>query len=37
MGEKSEPGGAQKDESSEAIPAKHNEQFPSQASTEKGY
>ncbi|XP_031408191.1 leukemia NUP98 fusion partner 1 [Meleagris gallopavo] len=37
MGEKSEPGRSQKDEHSEAIPAKHNEQFSSQASTEKGY
>ncbi|NXI66473.1 LNP1 protein, partial [Anseranas semipalmata] len=38
MGEKSEPGRAQKeDECSEAVPAKHNEHFPSQASIEKGY
>ncbi|NXC41568.1 LNP1 protein, partial [Penelope pileata] len=38
MGEKSESGRAQKDEGhSEAVPAKHNEQFPSQASTGKGY
>ncbi|XP_015732417.1 leukemia NUP98 fusion partner 1 [Coturnix japonica] len=37
MGEKSGPGRAQEEERSEAIPAKHKEQFPSQASTEKGY
>ncbi|XP_072183089.1 leukemia NUP98 fusion partner 1 [Excalfactoria chinensis] len=37
MGEKSEPGRAYEEECSEAIPAKHNEQFPSQTSTEKGY
>ncbi|NXX48010.1 LNP1 protein, partial [Tricholaema leucomelas] len=38
MGEKSEPRREQEeDEGSEVVPAKHNEQFPSQASTEKGY
>ncbi|NXW35872.1 LNP1 protein, partial [Phaetusa simplex] len=38
MGEKSEPSRAQKeDEGSEVVPAKLNEQFPSQASTEKSY
>ncbi|NXL84739.1 LNP1 protein, partial [Alectura lathami] len=38
MGEKSEPGRAQKeDERSEAVPAKHNKQFPSEAGIEKGY
>ncbi|KAM6319734.1 leukemia NUP98 fusion partner 1 [Podargus strigoides] len=36
--EKSEPRRAQKeDEGSEVVPAKHNERFPSQASTEKRY
>ncbi|NXN58270.1 LNP1 protein, partial [Rynchops niger] len=38
MGEKSEPRRAQKeDEGSEVVPEKLNEQFPSQASTEKSY
>lgn len=38
MGEKSEPRREQKeDEDSEVVPANHNEQFPSQASTEKSY
>ncbi|NXN13363.1 LNP1 protein, partial [Indicator maculatus] len=38
MGEKSEPRKEQEeDEGSEVVPAKHNEQFPTQASTEKGY
>lgn len=38
MGEKSERRREQEeDEGSEAGPAKHNNQFPSQASTEKGY
>ncbi|OXB61569.1 hypothetical protein ASZ78_010426, partial [Callipepla squamata] len=37
MEDKSEPGRAQKDERSEAMSAKHKEQFPSQGSTEKGY
>ncbi|XP_068016678.1 leukemia NUP98 fusion partner 1 [Melanerpes formicivorus] len=38
MGEKSEPRWEQEEvEGSEAVPAKHNEQFPTQASTEKGY
>ncbi|KAM4683520.1 leukemia NUP98 fusion partner 1 [Amazona ochrocephala] len=38
MGEKSEPRREQEeDEDSEDGPAKHNKQFPSQASTEKGY
>ncbi|NXG76239.1 LNP1 protein, partial [Baryphthengus martii] len=38
MGEKSEPRREQEqDEDSEAVPTKHSEQFPSQASTEKGY
>ncbi|XP_009889927.1 PREDICTED: leukemia NUP98 fusion partner 1 [Charadrius vociferus] len=38
MGEKSEPRREQKeDEDSEVVPAKHNEQFPSQASIEKSY
>ncbi|NXP77011.1 LNP1 protein, partial [Ramphastos sulfuratus] len=38
MGEKSEPRREQEeDEGSEVVPAKHNGQFPSQASTEKGY
>ncbi|XP_069641785.1 leukemia NUP98 fusion partner 1 isoform X1 [Haliaeetus albicilla] len=38
MGEKSEPRREQEeDEGSEVVPAKHNEQFPSQASIEKGY
>ncbi|NXG46683.1 LNP1 protein, partial [Psilopogon haemacephalus] len=38
MGEKSEPRREQEeDEGSEVVPAKHNERFPSQASTEKGY
>ncbi|NXF31805.1 LNP1 protein, partial [Nyctibius bracteatus] len=37
-GEKSEPRREQKeDEDSEVVPAKHNEQFPSQASIEKRY
>lgn len=36
MGEKSEPGREQKeDECSEDVPAKYNEQFPSQANIEK--
>ncbi|NXW62834.1 LNP1 protein, partial [Eurystomus gularis] len=38
MGEKSEPRKEQEeDESSEAVPAKHNKQFPPQASIEKEY
>lgn len=38
MGEKSEPRREQEeDEGSEVVPAKHSEQFPSQASIEKGY
>ncbi|XP_010151532.1 PREDICTED: leukemia NUP98 fusion partner 1 [Eurypyga helias] len=38
MGEKSEPRREQKeDEGSEVVPAKHNEQFPTQASIEKRY
>ncbi|XP_030333107.1 leukemia NUP98 fusion partner 1 [Strigops habroptila] len=38
MGEKSEPRRQQEeDEGSEAVPERHNKQFPSQASTEKGY
>ncbi|NWH66504.1 LNP1 protein, partial [Geococcyx californianus] len=38
MGEKSEPRRDQvEDKGSEVVPAKHNGQFPPQASTEKGY
>ncbi|NWU92692.1 LNP1 protein, partial [Upupa epops] len=38
MGDKSEPRKEQQeDEGSEAVPAKHNEQFPSQASAETAY
>ncbi|KFV38806.1 Leukemia NUP98 fusion partner 1, partial [Tyto alba] len=38
MGEKSEPRREQEeDEGSEVVPAKHNEQLPSQANIEKGY
>ncbi|NXT22463.1 LNP1 protein, partial [Syrrhaptes paradoxus] len=38
MGEKSEPRREQEeDEGSEVVTAKHNKQFPSQASIEKGY
>ncbi|KAM4788231.1 leukemia NUP98 fusion partner 1 [Cyanocitta cristata] len=37
MGEKSEPRREQEEAEDSEVPAKHSEQFPSQASTQKGY